>query len=92
MAVNPLMNIGVNAVHAGIKGLQQTAQDVAELNISEQSTSSRDAASERPLVKNLDQTAEALLDLKLYQRQVESAARIVETADEVLGFLLDTTA
>jgi flagellar basal body rod protein FlgG len=38
------------------------------------------------------EAAEAIVDLKMRQRQVEASAKVVETADAVLGFLLDVRA
>ena len=96
MAVNPMLTAGANGIQQGLKGLENTAQDIAELNI--------DAAGERreseqqggslPLssTDKIDDMAQAMVDLKLYQRQVQASAKVVETADAVIGFLLDVKA
>ena len=35
-------------------------------------------------------TAEALVSMRVYERQVQASAKVVQTADAVLGMLLDT--
>ena len=89
MAVNPMMegamSAGVNGLNSALKGLNKTAQDVAELNVARDTTSEPAAA--RP--KDVEDAAEALVSLKLYQRQAQASAKVVETADAVIGFLLD---
>ena len=96
MAINPLMTIGVNAMQQGLKGMTKAAQDVAELNIGDTSDdrvaaqSSRDA--EVPIARaddDKDEAVDALTDVRLHARKVQLASRVVETADEVLGFLID---
>lgn len=95
MAVNPMMDstrstvdarsAGVNGINAGLNGMAHAAQDVAELNLNE--SSARTSSSDR-----LSDTASALVDLRVYQRQVQASAVVVETADAVVGFLLDVHA
>jgi flagellar hook protein FlgE len=79
------MSAGVNGLNSALKGLNKTAQDVAELNVARGSMSEPAAA--RP--KDVEDAAEALVSLKLYQRQAQASAKVVETADAVIGFLLD---
>ena len=96
MAVNPIMQSGINGIQAGLRGLNRTAQDIAELNVDEGSV--RGGAGDdgvtrpdRPTDK-LSDAYEALVELKLHKRQVQASAKVIETADEVLGFLLDVRA
>jgi hypothetical protein len=100
MAINPLMTIGVNAMQQGLKGMTKAAQDVAELNIGDTSDDRVAAQSARdadavPLVRpdnDEDEAVDALTDVRLHARKVQLASRVVETADEVLGFLIDVRA
>jgi hypothetical protein len=100
MAVNPLMTIGVTAIQQGLKGMTKAAQDVAELNIGETSDDRAAAQSARdgdavPPARADDgrsEAVDALTDLRLHARKVQLASRVVETADEVLGFLIDVRA
>lgn len=85
MAVNPMLSAGANGIQNGLKGIESTAQEIAEFNIS----SLGDEAEPQALRENMD-IAEAVVDLKVYQRQVEASAKVVQTADEVIGFLIDT--
>ena len=94
MAVNPMLNIGANAIAQGMKALDSVAQEIAELNITNNpSVSAGDGEASFTLNDSgPGDMASAIVDLKVYQRQVQAAAKIVETADEVLGFLLDVRA
>ena len=91
MAVNPMLTSGANGIQQGIKSLNSVAQEIAEMNI--KSNPSTNEADGVPLDGvELDDLANAMVDLKLYQRQVQASAKVVETADEVIGFLLDVRA
>lgn len=87
MAVNPMLPAGASGINQGVQALRDVAQEVAELNVSEPGTAAPPASTDR-----VAQTAELMVDLKLYQRQVQASAKVVETADEVIGFLLDVQA
>ena len=87
MAVNPMMNAGVNGIQNGMRGLKQAAQDVAELNVSHE-VETNDGEVQR--ADRVEDTTEAVTDMKLYERQVQASAKVVETADAVIGMLLDT--
>jgi len=96
MAVNPMLNIGANAIAQGMKSLDSVAQEIAEMNITNNPSVSAGDGEARGSFSlsdsGPDDVASAIVDLKVYQRQVQAAAKIVETADEVLGFLLDVRA
>jgi hypothetical protein len=93
MAVSPIMQAGVNGIQTGLKGLKRTAQDVADLNLDDRARPTTDNVirHDKPTDKLAD-AAEAIVDLKVHKRQVEASAKVVETADAVLGFLLDVRA
>ena len=95
MAVNPLMervelalgapairNSGLSGMRAGMDGAADAAQEIAEMNL-------RPPAA--PPAK-VAEAGEALVQLQVYQRQVEAAAVVIKTADAVVGFLLDVHA
>lgn len=96
MAVNPIMQSGISGIQAGLRGMNRTAQDIAELNVDEGAarTGAADDGVTRPdrSTDKLADAAEALVELKLHKRQVQASAKVIETADEVLGFLLDVRA
>ena len=88
MAVNPMMEQArVNGMNSAIKGLNQAAQDVAELNVDRIGDEAAPASA-----PEVAEQADALLDLQLYERQVQASAKVATTADAVLGFLLDVHA
>jgi flagellar hook protein FlgE len=89
MAVNPMMNAGVSGIQNGYRGLRQAAQDVAELNLEREADASDKRAEPS---RDVQDAAQAITDLKLYERQVQASAKVVQTADAVLGMLLDTEA
>ncbi|MEZ5560683.1 MAG: hypothetical protein R3E86_19320 [Pseudomonadales bacterium] len=92
MPVNPMMEgvraAGVNGMHAAFKGLNQAAQEIADLNVVNREATEADRGSS----EDSEDMADAAVRLKLYQRQVQASARVVETADAVVGFLLDVHA
>ena len=91
MAVNPMMDGARSAagtlsavgsgIHAGMNGLAHAAQEIAELN----------AALPAP-APGAGEAEQALVDLRIYQRRVEASAVVLQTADAVVGFLLDIRA
>ena len=91
MADNPILMSGVSGMQQGLRSMRDVAQDIAELNIADNPSSTDGETAERS-VDQLQDVATAIVDLKLYQRQVQASAQVVKTADEVLGFLLDVRA
>ncbi len=105
MAVNPLMesarstagvrSAGVEGIRAGLKGMEQAAQQMAELSagplpagpLPAAPAATEGAAAGR--TGGPEDAVEALLELRVHQRQVQASAKVVESADAVLGFLLD---
>lgn len=84
----------MNGIQSGLKGMNRAAQDIADLNLDDRSKS----ASDNDVVKvdaspdRLTDAVEAIVDLRVHARQVQASAKVVATADEVLGFLLDVRA
>lgn len=93
MPINPIMQSGISGVHAGLRAVNRAAQDIADLDVDERSTraGARDDGVIRPDEPRdaADDGAAALIELEVHKRQVQASARVIETADEVLGFLLD---
>ena len=97
MAVNPMLSSGSAGISQGLRALDSVAAEVAEFNTGSdltQDTSgtsglSQSQAGPAPSTQDI---ADAMVDLKLYQRQVQASAKVIETADEVIGFLLDVRA
>ena len=85
MAVNPMLASGVNGIQNNMRGLEQTAQEIAELNLDQPTQDGMQGTR----LDNPADVAEVIVDLKIYQRQVQASAKVVQTADEVMGFLLN---
>jgi len=94
MAVNPMMesvmSAGVHGMNVALKGVRGAAQEIAELNISAAGDDTQTTVSASD--EHIDGMTDALTSLKLYERQVQAASKVVETADELVGFLLDVHA
>ncbi len=79
MTINSLLG-------AGLQGLQQSQQNIntAATEIAQVSTSS-------PLQSSTE-LAEPLIEMTLEQQVFDASAKVVTTADEMVGTLLDTSA
>jgi hypothetical protein len=97
MAVNPFMdgargvpgarNAGLDGMRSGLRGVEDAAREVAEQSLPP--SSAVDVVPPVSSAQSPADAAEALVQLQVYQRQVQASARVVETADAVVGFLLD---
>ncbi len=78
-----------NALNIGLQGFQEASRDVTEAaqNIASQSVS--DAS-----VESINQTdlVESLVDLKVAELDARANAKVIETASNLVGTLLDVTA
>ena len=94
MAVNPILQSGLNGIQNGLKGMNRAAQDIADLNLDDRSKSpsDNDVIRRNTPTDRLTDAAEAIVGLEVHERQVQASAKVVETADEILGFLLDVRA
>jgi len=79
MSISPLLNSGLQGISSGMQGVHDAAQKIVRAGTVEGGAAN--AGIEEPVI-----------DLKLYQRSVEASAKVVKTADEVLGTLLDALA
>ncbi len=99
MAINPMLGGAKQALQQGLQNLDRAAAEIA--------TNGQDPAQPAATIAGLaaqpkpnagpqsaqsQDSHEAMLDLRLYQRQVEASAKVVATADAMLGHLIDTTA
>lgn len=89
MAVNPVLSTGISGIQYGIRGMDQAAHEIASMNTRAglESAEGRQATPD-----DVGDAAEAVVSLQTYQRQVEASAKVVKTADAVIGMLIDTVA
>lgn len=82
MMINNALNIGIQGVQDGIRGMDGAARKIARGGVDGPQGSADGGNS----------LIEPITDLKLYKRSVEASAQVVKTADETLGTLLDLKA
>ncbi|MFC3607779.1 hypothetical protein [Stutzerimonas tarimensis] len=81
------MQITSTALHAGLSGFQAGQQKVEQAAVEvARSASAGDQATAAPAL------SEALVEMRIGQHQAEVSGKVIKTADEVLGTLLDTRA
>lgn len=97
MAVNPMLSSGAAGIERSRALMDETAHKIAAAGADSDATANAGAgarlAETQPAAPRADaDQAEALVSLTLYARQVQAAAKVVETADATVGFLLDIEA
>jgi hypothetical protein len=89
MAVNPVMSSGISGIQYGLRGMDQAAAEIAGLN---REACFECAESRQATPEDVGDAAEAVVSMQTYQRQVEASAKVVKTADAVIGMLINTVA
>lgn len=91
-------NSGISTIQSGQRRVDQAALDIASntLVLAPQTSSTPPANQVNPAPSLAEQTrpdlAESLVALREGQNEAQAGAKVVKTADEVLGTLIDTTA
>jgi flagellar hook protein FlgE len=91
-------NSGISSIQAGQRRLDQAAADIASNAVTppEQPSSTPAPNQVNPAPSTAEQTrpdlAESLVALEQARNEVQAGAKVVKTADEVLGTLIDTSA
>jgi len=91
-------NAGIGSIQAGQRRLDQAAADIASTAVTppEQPSSTPPPNQVNPAPSTAEQTrpdlAESLVALEQGRSEVQAGAKVVKTADEVLGTLIDTSA
>lgn len=92
-------NAGVSSIQAGQRRLDQAAADIASNAVTpppEQPSSTPAPNQVNPAPSTAEQNrpdlAESLVALEQARNEVQAGAKVVKTADEVLGTLIDTSA
>lgn len=88
------MQISGNAFSSGFSGIQAGQQrvDRAASDIASQSTRAKGVEETSTQVRENDDLARSLVDMRAGKQDVQVNAKVVETADDVLGTLIDTRA
>ena len=91
-------NSGLNGIQSGQRRVEQAAADIASntINPSQQTTQTppqnQVSPSSQVSERSLPDLTESLVALRVGENEVRANARVVDTADEVLGTLIDTRA
>ncbi|MBU0900623.1 MAG: hypothetical protein KKH62_01535 [Gammaproteobacteria bacterium] len=91
-------NSGISTIQSGQRRVDQAAVDIASnaLTQPQQPNSTPPANQVNPSPSLAEQSrpdlAESLVALRQGQNEAQAGAKVVKTADEVLGTLIDTTA
>ena len=90
------MNISGSAIHAGIAGINagqakanQAAQEIASVATTKPAQEGQAVAAVASKAPDLEQS---LIELRRAEIDVRANSRVIETADEVLGTLINTRA
>lgn len=84
MQINSLLSAGLNAYQAGLQRVDQAGTVIAARTSSATETSQA--------VADTVELTEQLVQMKVGEHQAKAGARILQTADEVLGTLVNTKA
>ncbi len=88
-----LLEIGTAGLQEGLRQAEEAARNIVEVGVSDRATA--DGGSSSGAGQSQDTTvtlSEAAVDLLQAENQFQAAARLVETADELVGTLIDTIA
>lgn len=82
------LNAGLNALQAGQRRVDQAAAEIASTSLPRPE---QVPDSSQPPASNVD-LATSLTELKVGKTEAQAGAKVIETADEVLGTLVDVRA
>ncbi|SDH87372.1 hypothetical protein SAMN05216588_108113 [Pseudomonas flavescens] len=77
---------GVNTIQSGQRRVEQAAGDIASAPV----TAERAQANEPSAARS--DIADSMVEMRVGQYEAQAGARVVATADKVLGTLIDVTA
>jgi len=84
MEINSLMSSGLGAFQAGQQRIDEAAAVIAGANLP--------AANASQAVNEVVELTEQLVQMKVGEHAAKAGARMIQSADEVLGTLINTTA
>ncbi|WP_339489506.1 hypothetical protein [Pseudomonas sp. EL_65y_Pfl2_R95] len=85
-------NAGLSTIQSGQQRVDQAAQGIASGAAPQPARSAEQVASNSPAQAGTPELSSNLIELRVGQYQAQAGARLLETADEVLGTLIDTRA
>ena len=79
MSISGVLQAGVQGIQSSVQGMERAASEIAHVGTNVGGS-------------DVNSIVEPIMDLKLYELSAEASAKVVKTADELLGTLLDTVA
>ncbi|GIZ12655.1 hypothetical protein [Pseudomonas sp. NCCP-436] len=93
MEVSSAMTLGLQGMQAGQRRAEQAAGEIAgQALVSPQQASRTQSAGQTDAVASPAPLTESLEALRLAEHEASAGARVIATADEVMGTLIDTRA
>ncbi len=86
------MQINADAMQAGLSGIQSGLQRIEQAGSAIAGNSLPSAGQADTPAPDRDSASEAMVALRVGQYEAELATKVIKTADEVLGTLIDTRA
>jgi|GEM_PF-1737730 len=93
--ISNTLNSGLDGIRNGTLGMQDAATRIARAGTTDGSRAAEGAqqpAGQAAGGRSNDSLVQAMVDLKVNQRGVESSVQVVKAADEMLGTLIDERA
>ncbi len=91
--VESVLSTGLEGIKSGIGSAQQAAQDIASATtVNDTNDLSAGGTTSESSPAAVVSLTEAVLQLQSSETQVAASAKVVETADKILGTLLDINA
>ncbi|MBU6950033.1 MULTISPECIES: flagellar biosynthesis protein FlgE [unclassified Hahella] len=81
--ISSVLQSGVQGVKQNLQGMEKAATEIAKVG---------QPAEESGELRTVDDVVESIVDLKLYENGVKASAKVIKSADETLGTLLDIKA
>ncbi|ARU86950.1 hypothetical protein [Pseudomonas sp. M30-35] len=85
-------NAGLATIQSGQQRVDQAAQGIASGAVTQPARTEQQAEAANATQAGMPEITSNLIELRLGQYQAQAGARVLETADAVLGTLIDTRA
>ncbi|TBU78791.1 hypothetical protein DNK06_08330 [Pseudomonas daroniae] len=79
-------NAGINTIQSGQRRVEQAAGDIASAPVTAERVHANEPSAARSDI------ADKMVEMRVGQYEAQAGARVVATADKVLGTLIDVTA
>ena len=83
------MNLGIQGIQKGMDGLRKNAQDIAAVNTLNNINGQNPNQAQAPGVNDITSSMIGLIENKL---QIEASAKVVQTAADMIGTIIDIKA